>query len=267
MSQQFDLNLDSLEQARPAARAVAFLFGGALIALSGITTAAFFGTYAPGIYDLWFPALSPIMSALTGVLVFEIAGLSWQYLRAHAATTRAQLTVAAVGSWAGMVGGLLTTIVYFSLSNGLLSSALDAPTLEMISLIGGTLIVWGVALNFGLTFVWSQTAAGQQSAQSAATIRALKVAAAEQVQDATTRATLQRTLADIGRALPAASTRQGAANAAHYLAETFDAPDGDEHMRFVDIGTDGRAPAGADKWAARAAGRASVNGHGDIRPT
>jgi hypothetical protein len=203
---------------------------------------------------------------LTGILVFEGAALAWQYLRAHAANTRGQLTAAAVGSWAAMAGGVSVTIAYFTLSNQLLAGQLDAQTLEAVSLLGGSLIVAGVAMHFVLIFIWQQTAAGQQSAQSAASIRALKVAAAEQVQSATTRATLQRTLADIGRALPAASTRQGAANASLYLAETFDAPDGDEHMRFVDIGTDGRT-SGADVWAARAAGRASVNGHGDIRPT
>lgn len=244
MSQRFDLNLDELEQAKPAARAVALIFAGLLIALSAVTSAAFFATWAGDLYALWLPTLSPYLAALTGVLVFEGAAISWQYLRAHAANTRGQLTAAAVGSWGGMAGGLAVTVAYFSLSNGLLSGALDAATRETISLVGGGLIVWGVALNFALVFVWQQTAAGQAAAQSDAAIRALRVAALEQVQAATTRATLQRTLSDISAALPEASTRQGQANAEHYIDTVFDRGQGNgvNGFRLVDMAEEARRP-------------------------
>jgi hypothetical protein len=242
MSQRFDLNLDELEQARPAARAVALIFGGLLIGLSAVTTAAFFEIYAGDLYALWFPELSPYLAALTGILVFEGAALSWQYLRAHAANTRGQLTVAAVGSWAAMAGGIMVTVSYFSLSNRLLAGQLDQASLDTISLIGGALIVAGVAMHFVLIFVWQQTAMSQSAAQSEAGIRALRIAALEQVQAATTRATLQRTLAEIGAALPEASTRQGSANADHYIASTFDRGQGNGNgsFRVVDLADNAR---------------------------
>lgn len=225
MSNGFDFSIDTVEGKRPAARAVAVLFGGALILLSAATSAAFFASYVPDLYSLWVGSWSPLLSAATGVLIFEVGALAWGYLRSHHADTGAQLVAARVGSWGGMIGGVLVTVAYFSLSNRLLVDNLDAATLDLVALMGGVLVVAGVAGHFILVFLYQSASAAQQQAASAADLRAMSSAARNQVDAATMRATLDRTLADIGAALPVASARQGATNAQRYLAHSFeDAP-------------------------------------------
>jgi hypothetical protein len=242
-----------------AARAVGLLFGGALVAISAITTAAFFFQYAGGMFEFLAPSLSPYLAAATGVLCFEVAALAWGWLAANDADTAAQIAAAKAGSWGAMIGGLATTAVYFTLNTSLISGQLDAATNTAVSLAGGLLIVIGVGAHFALGHVYRSASAGHTAAQQEAQLRAMRAAAAATIGAESTRATLANTVGNIRKSLPDAAARQGQANAGQIMAATFDTYQGQ----------DGRAPAGADKWAARVNGRAALNGTGDHanRPT
>ena len=147
---------------KPApARAISILFGGALLFLSAVTSAAFFYRYAPGVFDFISPSLSPYLAALTGVLCFELANVAWSWLRAHDAATAVQLAAANAGAWGAMICGLIVTAVYFTLNSELIAGRLDATALMVVSIVGGLLIVLGIGGNFALGFVYRNAVCGR----------------------------------------------------------------------------------------------------------
>jgi len=191
------------ENGKPApARAVGVLFAGALLTLSGVTSAAFFWEYSPGLFDFLSPRLSPYMAAITGVIVFEAASVVWSWMRAHDADTNGQLSAANVGAWGSMIGGLLVTATYFTLNNSLLAGQLDAAAETVVSILGGLLIVLGVGGHFALSFVYRLSAASHVEASNTASLRALQQAARHTVQTETARATLSASVDKIRRQLP-----------------------------------------------------------------
>jgi len=239
---------DSFGTSKPAmARAVSILFGGALLTLSAITSAAFMFKYAGGVFDFISPTFSPYLAAVTGVLCFEAASVAWSWLRAHDSDTAVQLATANVGAWAAMLDGLVVTAVYFMLNSDLIAGRLDATSELTVSILGGVLIVLGIGGNFALGFVYRNGGAGHMEASNAAELRALQSAARHTAKQETTRATLQKTIDEIRRGLPEHSTRQGASNANQYLAEYFtQAGNGNgvsSDFRLVDIDTQGNGVA------------------------
>ena len=70
MSHNFDFEFDDGGK-NATARAVGLLFGGALLTLSAVTSAAFFWQYAPDLFAFVSPTLSPDLAAVTGVGCFE----------------------------------------------------------------------------------------------------------------------------------------------------------------------------------------------------
>ena len=203
------------------ARAVSILFGGALLTLSAITSAAFFWRYAPGVFDFVSPALSPYLAALTGVLCFEVASVAWSWLRAHDADTAAQLSTANVGAWGAMIGGLVVTAVYFTLNSELIAARLDDTAVMTFSILGGVLIVLGIGGNFALGFVYRNSAAGHMEASNAAELRAMQSTAKHTIDRESTAATLAQTVEAIRAGLPDNARRQGKANAGQFVAERF----------------------------------------------
>lgn len=216
---------DDFGSAKPAlAGAIALLFGGALLFLSAVTSAAFFFSYAPNVFDFLTPSLSPYLAALTGVLCFELASVAWSWLRAHDADTAVQLAAANVGAWGAMIGGLVVTAVYFALNSSLLSGRLDDTAVMTVSIMGGLLIIIGIGGNFALGFVYRNAGAKHIEASNTAELRAMQSTARHAAARESTAATLAKTLEEIRRSLPAASQTQGSLNAGQFLDDNFTRP-------------------------------------------
>jgi len=203
------------------ARAVGGIFGGLLVLLSALTTAAFFFKYAPTAFDFLVGDLSPWLSALVGVLVFEVASLVWSWLKANDADTGAQLAVSNLSAWAAMACGLAVTVVYFSLGTDLINAQLDATAETAVSLVGGVLIVIGIGGNFCAGFVYRISGAMHSSATQQSQLRAMQTGAAFAANREATYAELQRTLEGIRAQLPDVANQQGAANSEQFINERF----------------------------------------------
>jgi hypothetical protein len=202
-------------------KAVSFIFGGLLVTLSALTTAAFFYQYAGSAFSFLIGDLSPWLSALVGVLCFEIASLVWAWLRANDADTAQQLAVSNIAAWLTMAGGLAVTVVYFGLTVDLVSDNLDETAVIVLSLFGALLIVAGIAGNFAAGHIYRIGAASHAEASQQAELRAMQTGAAHAANREATYATLQQTLDEIRRQLPETSNKQGAANARQFVSEKF----------------------------------------------
>ena len=224
----FDLTSELQGGKPPLARVVGVLFGGILIVLSAMTTAAFFAAYAPTVFEFVSPELSPYLAAAAGVICFEGASVVWSWLRANDSDTKEQLAIANVGAWGAMLCGLVVTAVFLALNSSLISGQLDAAAVNALSLLGGVLIVIGIAGNFALGFAYRNAAAGHVAAGNAAQLRALQTAARHSANMATADATLRRTLQAIQASLPETSKQQAATNAARFLAANFEQLQGEQ---------------------------------------
>lgn len=217
----YDFN-SPLDQQKPAtAQAVSFIFGGLLVVISAITSAAFFFRFAGEAFVFLVGDLSPWLSAVVGVLCFEVASLTWAWLRAHDADTQAQLAVSNLASWLTMAGGLAVTVIYFGLTSSLVSTRLDSTAETVLSLLGALLIVAGIAGNFAAAHVYRINGATHASASQSAELAAMQHTAAHAANREATLATLQRTLETIRAQLPETADRQGVQNAERYIAHNF----------------------------------------------
>ena len=220
----YDFN-SPLDQQKPVvSKAVGVIFGGLLVTLSALTSAAFFFEYAGDAFTFLVGDLSPWLAALVGVLCFEIASLVWAWLRAHDADTAGQLAVSNIAAWSTMGGGLVVTVIYFGLTTPLISAQLDATATMVFSLIGGVLIVAGIAGNFAAGHIYRINAATHAAASQSAELRAMQTGAAFTANRESTYAELQRTLEAIRDQLPETTTNQGKQNAQQFISERFTAP-------------------------------------------
>ena len=217
----YDFNTPLDHQKPVTARAVGVIFGGLLVTLSALTSAAFFYRFAGGAFAFLVGDLSPWLAAAVGVLCFEIASLVWAWLRANDADTAGQLAVSNIAAWLTMGGGLAVTVVYFGLTVDLVASNLDQTANMVLSLIGALLIVAGIAGNFAAAHVYRINAATHAEASQNAELRAMQTGAAHTANREATYATLQQTLDEIRRQLPETSTKQGAVNARQFVSERF----------------------------------------------
>lgn len=219
----YDFNTPLDNQKPATAKAVGLIFGGLLVALSALTSAAFFYRYAGDSFAFLVGDLSPWLAAAVGVLCFEIASLVWAWLRANDADTGGQLAVSNLAAWLTMAGGLAVTVIYFALTADLIAARLDATAETVVSLVGGLLIIAGIAGNFAAGHVYRINAATHAAASQHAELRAMQTGAAHAANREATYATLARTLEAIRQQLPDAANSQGAANADQYFSERFSA--------------------------------------------
>ena len=224
----FDLDSPLTHEKPVTARAVGVLFGGALVTLSALTSAAFFYRFAGSSFSFLVGDLSPWLAALVGVLCFEVASLVWAWLRANDADTAGQLAVSNIAAWATMGGGLAVTVVYIGLTVDLVPMRLDETAVMVLSLVGALLIVAGIAGNFCCGHVYRINSATHAAASQQAEIRAMQTGAAHTANREATYATLAQTLEQIRRQLPETATQQGAANAGQFINERFTAAAGQE---------------------------------------
>jgi len=222
---QFDFGSNGIESGKPVtARAVSVIFGGLLVLLSALTSAAFFYRFAGSAFSFLVGDLSPWLAAAVGVLCFEAASLVWAWLRANDADTGGQLAVSNIAAWATMGGGLIVTVIYFALTSDLLVTRIDATAETVLSLIGGLLIIAGIAGNFAAGHIYRINASSHVASGNRAELRAMQSGARFQADKETTLAELQRTLEAIRQDLPQHSQSQGAANARRYIAERETVP-------------------------------------------
>ena len=219
----YDFNTPLDHQKPVTARAVGVIFGGLLVTLSALTSAAFFYRFAGGAFAFLVGDLSPWLAAAVGVLCFEIASLVWAWLRANDADTAGQLAVSNIAAWLTMGGGLAVTVVYFGLTTELIAGRLDATAETVLSMVGGLLIVAGIAGNFAAAHVYRINAATHAAASQAAELRAMQTGAAHTANREATYATLAQTLEQIRKQLPDTAATQGAANAGQFVRERFTA--------------------------------------------
>ena len=219
----FDLNSPLDHQKPVVSKAVGVLFGGALVTLSALTSAAFFYRFAGDAFTFLVGDLSAWLSALVGVLCFEVASLVWAWLRAHDSDTAGQLAVSNIAAWLTMGGGLAVTVIYFGLTTPLINAQLDATAEMVFSLVGGLLIIAGIAGNFAAGHIYRINAATHASASQQAELRAMQQSAAHTANRESTYAELARTLEAIRQQLPATAANQGEQNARQYMGERFTA--------------------------------------------
>ena len=281
MSQDFDFGLGDILQendsghtlARGAAVGLAILFLG----LSCITTYMFFSTYAPGLGDWAGPAAASIVAGLIGLLCLDVACIVWGYIRNKAATSSAQMAVALVISIADLVLGLLTSGLYIILSTTFDSGVRDAAGAltefgQVVNYLGIGVITLALVGNFASVFAWLMTGAEATEAQQKTELRATVKAGKHKIDKARTGQVVNRTIADIGRQLPAAVDGMAARKSAEYVASTLQrgAPTGPT-TRPVGPGHELHDPADWAAWQAAqaAASSGSSNGHGGpgVNPT
>jgi len=224
MSYDFNTPLDYQKPVQ--SKAVSFLFGGLLVILSGLTSMAFFYRFAGSAFAFLVGDLSPWLSALVGVLCFEIASLVWAWLRANDADTAGQLAISNVAAWLTMAGGLAVTVIYFGLTADLIAARLDATAEMVFSLIGGLLIIAGIAGNFAAAHVYRINAATHAAASQAAELRAMQQGASFTANREATFAELTQTIEAIRASLPEAASKKGADNAKQFFNRPTARPNG-----------------------------------------
>jgi len=215
----YDFNTPLDNQKPVISKAVAVIFGGILVALSALTSAAFFFRYAADAFTFLAGDLSPWISAAVGVICYEGAALTWAWLRSNDADTGQQLAVANVAAWGATIGGLCVTCVFFALNSDLIR--LDATAETAVSLVGGLLIILGIGGNFAAGHIYRIGAASHTANSQQAEIRAMQNAAAFTANREATYAALQQTLDAIRRDLPTQAVAQGKADADTYLRQRF----------------------------------------------
>lgn len=233
MSSKFNFGLDDLVEdesgGRTGARWLAGALGVIFFLLSSITTYLFFSTYAPALGHWAGAQNAPIVSGLMGVICLDFAALAWGYVRAKAATTGAQMTIALTISALDLVLGLATSALYVVLSTTLASGvrAADGTLTDfgfVLNLAGVLVITLALVANFAAIYIYQNTSADVRSAAAATTLAA--VVHAGQVKADTARATMvvRRTLEDILAELPSEADAAAATNRAGYFASAMRRP-------------------------------------------
>jgi len=219
----FDLGNAELETERGAVARAAWLgLKIALLALSSLTTALFFLTYAGGAFTELAGDFSPYLAALTGVLVLDGGAVVWSYLRASHASTVPQMAIASVASWCDLTGALLTTVLYLTLRSafevGIYDNSGNLSALgATLHYIGLAVIIGGVAGNFLATFVYTMQDASVRLATQRRQMESLAAGARFRADSARLELTTRAALAEISTALPELATTEGRRLSADYL--------------------------------------------------
>lgn len=218
---QFDPN--SFEDGRGIiAQGALYLAGGLLLAFSGVTTFAFFWTYAGDLFDFLSPTLSPFLAGTIGVISFEGMSVIWRYLRAGHSNTTRQMAIAQVGSIMTLTCGLLVTIVYFGLQNNLIEPMVDNSLRAALNITGTLLMVIGVSGNFALFHFYSESDAAYRDKTQRNAMSSMRADARYMTDRETAIQNMQRTMRGIQRELPRATTAQAGRNQERYLSSVFE---------------------------------------------
>jgi hypothetical protein len=205
------------------ARSLALVASVALLLFSAITSYAFFSTYAGDVFAFISPTLAPYLAGLAGMVVFEGMTLVWRYLRANHADTHDQMAYAKWGAILALSGGVLVTVVYFALQTPLLGAVVDERAREVLSLLGGLLMIVGVSGGFLLWHLYSSADAAHERNTQRAALRAKQHQAQMQVANLTTDRVLRDTAAAVAEVLPEHSTRQAAQNSQRIMDQMITA--------------------------------------------
>jgi len=232
---------DNLNDGKPPlARAVAGGVGIVLLTFSALTSGAFFYHYAGSVFSFITPSLSPLISAVVGVMVFEGMSVAWRWLKLHDADSERQLSIASLGSWLSLAGGVMVTIVYFGLQSTLLVGMIDSTTIMTLNVLGAVLMVVGVSGGFALYHFYADSSSANLAASNAATLRAVQTTAQHEIDLQTATMTMAQTIAQIKRELPTKSRLAGSNNANEYISHYFGDGDGNG-ISLVNLG-DGPNP-------------------------
>lgn len=223
----FDLGSSELETERGAVARAAWLgLKLALLALSSLTTALFFLTYAGGAFTELAGDFSPYLAALVGVLVLDGGAVTWSYLRSNHASTIGQMATSNVMALADLTGALMTTVLYLSLRSafdvGVYDPAGNLTALgQTLHYFGLGVIVAGIAGNFAASFFYSLQDVGVRQATQRRQMESLAAGARFKADAARLELTTRAALAEISTALPELATMQGKQVGGDYLAHTM----------------------------------------------
>lgn len=230
MSQDFDFGLGDILQENDSGHTLARGGVGFLVilflALSALATFLFFSTYATGIGDWAGPAAAPLVSGAVGVLSLDVACLIWGYIRSRAATSAAQMAIALVISILDLLLGLSSSALYIVLATSLETGVRDAAgTLTefgaLVNWVGVGVITLALIGNFSAVFAWLMMGADTKAAEHKTELRATVAAGKHKIDKARTGQVVNRTIADIGRQLPAAVDGMAARKSAEYVEATL----------------------------------------------
>lgn len=218
---QFDP--EQFEDGRGAvANAALYIAGTLLLAFSGVTSFAFFLTYAGDLFAFISPTLSPFLAGLIGAISFEGMSVIWRYLRANHSNTTRQMAIAQMGSFLTLAGGLTVTVVYFGLQNQLIAPLVDDSLYSALSIIGTLLMIVGVSGNFALYHFYAEADATYTDKTNRNTMASMRASAKFATDRETALQTMQRTMREVQRELPRASGTQAGKNATTYLSSVYD---------------------------------------------
>lgn len=229
MSGKFNFGLDDLVEEESGGRTGARWLAGALgvifFLLSSLTTYLFFSTYAPAL-GAWAGPNAPYVAGAIGVICSDFAALAWGYVRAKAATTGAQMTIALTISALDLVLGLLTSALYIVLSTTLASGvrAADGSLTEFgfaLNLAGVIVITLALVANFASIYVYQNSSADVRSASASTELAAVIHAGQVKADRARALAVVQRTLAEIMAELPSAADDAAQQNRQGYFAHAM----------------------------------------------
>jgi hypothetical protein len=257
MTTDFDFGLSDLLDQGDGGRTVGGWIAAALAVvfflLSGMTTAAFFFRFAPGLGFLFGPTVGPYVAAAVGVVCLDLAALAWGYVRARGCSSRQQQTLAAVVGAVDLVGALLVSGLYVLLAGSTLDAGIVDPATGVLTdfgqglhLLGTVVITLALVLNFAAVWVFSALSADTRTAAHATELAAVVRDAQHMVAKQRARQVLARSIHDINQALPAAAATVASDNTRRYLTHT---------MRTEATG------AGLDQPATASTATPSTNGH------
>lgn len=154
--------MDSLDQYSPGRGFIFTAFKIVVMSISALTSFAFFVTFLPS----FIPSVisteqgGSLITGLVGVMLLDVACISWLYFRSHAETGE-QGTLAMVGASATFIGSALASIAYLALSAS--EMVLEAQTIYMIQMVSLIGIIVAVVLNFGLAIMYEQQSEKNQA--------------------------------------------------------------------------------------------------------
>jgi hypothetical protein len=141
-----------------------FVFAGfkiLIVAISALTSFAFFITFLPSL----IPSIitteqgGSLITGLVGVILLDGACLVWLHLRGTAETGQ-QGTMAFAGAVIAFCGSALASVAYLALSaSEVILDSQSTYTLQMVSLIG---IITAVVANFALAILYEQNSIENQ---------------------------------------------------------------------------------------------------------
>jgi len=132
-------------------------FGFTVLAISSLTTFAFFWTYfeivPPGLLD---PMLSQSISGMVGVVLLDAACAIWLYTFLHSTETPEQRAATLSMTVATFAGAAAASVAYLGLSAASAEIGLAGDTRSMVGNMALYTVILAVVANFGATLVYQR---------------------------------------------------------------------------------------------------------------